>query len=546
MDQSCPIKMRDGRRCGRPLHKTVHREDKVNSCLMHTHDPKKDVAAFQEEFERILKAARTALADFSGFVFPTANYSRKFTAGCDFSGATFTQDAHFGAATFMQGADFSGAKFTQRASFYRATFTQEANFSEATFTQDADFIEAKFTQRASFYGATFTQDAAFGVATFTQQASFSDARFTQRASFYRATFTEDAHFGARFTQQASFSDARFMQDAGFHWATFTQEALFGGTKFEKLASFEAATFLGPAEFRETVFREDGKSEPGPIFVSAQFSRPEAVIFYKTYLGQALFHDCDVSKFVFSSVRWRQRKGKGKRMVFEEIVDLWHGAASALKPGSDNPNERDYGLIAELYQQLKKNYDDRKDYWTAGDFHYGELEMKRLSSRHRNRVLRWLHRHVGLVAWYKYANAYGESYLRPALWLGAVLFLFTLLYPVAGLVYHADRADPATRANREQPVMLASTPAGAPVPRTAKLTYQRPSQDETRDRKQKWWARLRLVAHSSLTTGYIAAFQKDLVYEPSYPWGRVLALLEVVLTSTLFALFLLAVRRQFRR
>src|SRR2546422_188726 len=253
MVQSCPIKMRDGRRCGRPLHKTVHREDKVNSCLMHTHDPKKDVAAFQEEFERILKAARTALADFSGFVFPTANYSRKFTAGCDFSGATFTQDAHFGVATFMQGADFSGASFTQRA------------------------------------------------------------------SFYRATFTEDAHFGARFTQQASFSDARFMQDAGFHWATFTQEALFGGTKFEKLASFEAATFLGPAEFRETVFREDGKSEPGPIFVSAQFSRPEAVIFYKTYLGQALFHDCDVSKFVFSSVRWRQRKGKGKRMVFEEIV-----------------------------------------------------------------------------------------------------------------------------------------------------------------------------------------------------------------------------------
>jgi hypothetical protein len=53
-------------------------------------------------------------------------------------------------------------------------------------------------------------------------------------------------------------------------------------------------------------------------------------------------------------------------------------------------------------------------------------------------------------------------------------------------------------------------------------------------------------NSSLTTVYIAAFQKDLVYEPSYPWGRVLALLEVVLTSTLFALFLLAVRRQFRR
>jgi hypothetical protein len=30
--------------------------------------------------------------------------------------------------------------------------------------------------------------------------------------------------------------------------------------------------------------------------------------------------------------------------------------------------RDYGLIAELYEQVKKNYDDKRDYWTGGDFH----------------------------------------------------------------------------------------------------------------------------------------------------------------------------------
>ncbi len=62
----------------------------------------------------------------------------------------------------------------------------------------------------------------------------------------------------------------------------------------------------------------------------------------------------------------------------------------------------------------------------------------------------------------------------------------------------------------------------------------------------WRARAALVGHSLLTTLYVAAFQKDPLYEPSYPWGRLLALLEMLLTSTLFALFLLAVRRQFRR
>jgi len=50
----------------------------------------------------------------------------------------------------------------------------------------------------------------------------------------------------------------------------------------------------------------------------------------------------------------------------------------------------------------------------------------------------------------------------------------------------------------------------------------------------------------MTALNVAAFQRDFAYEPSYPWGRLLALLEALLTSTLVALFLLALRRQFRR
>ncbi len=36
---------------------------------------------------------------------------------------------------------------------------------------------------------------------------------------------------------------------------------------------------------------------------------------------------------------------------------------ALKPADGSHDERNFVLIAELYQQLKKNYDDRRDYWT---------------------------------------------------------------------------------------------------------------------------------------------------------------------------------------
>jgi hypothetical protein len=131
-------------------------------------------------------------------------------------------------------------------------------------------------------------------------------------------------------------------------------------------------------------------------------KPESTFFYKTYLGQALFHNCDVSRLIFSSVRWRTRPNE-KRHLFEESVDL--EAAPDLVAEA---NERDYGLIAETYQQLKKNYDGRQDYWTAGDFHYGEMEMKRLHRPRKNKAVRWLHRNLGLVAWYRCASEYGES------------------------------------------------------------------------------------------------------------------------------------------
>ena len=489
----CQLQMYDGEACGRPIH-TAPAHDAKPVCLMHSRDPEKSDAAFQEEFEAILKAAGNDVADFTKFIFTKADYwRREITAACVFRDTVFTQKAYF-----------SNAKFTRNADFGWATFTQYAHFGGATFARKAYFNNAKFKQNANFYSATFTQNA-----------NFSDATFTQDADFIKATFT----------QGANFQEGTLAQNAGFGGAKFMQEARFAGTKF-----------LGAAEFRETKFRGHDKDRkeraqeflPGPVFSLAEFSQPEKIIFYRTYLGQALFHNCDVSKVTFSSVKWGEREGK--RMVFEEEVDLAADFAEALRPAEGSSDERNYGLIAELYQQLKKNYDERKDYWTAGDFHYGEMEMKRLTSRRKNKVLRWLVQNLRLVAWYRWASEYGESYLRPALWLATILLGFALLYPVAGLHYDSSKDPHVVRG----------------APQTSELlTYWDPfvpGQASTSRHKAQW----RLLGHSCVTALDVATFQRDRTYEPAYPWGRLLLLLEILLVPTLFGLFLLAVQRQFRR
>jgi len=154
-----------------------------------------------------------------------------------------------------------------------------------------------------------------------------------------------------------------------------------------------------------------------------------------------------------------------------------------------------------------------------------MEMKRLASDHHDETLRWPHTNLGLVAWYKYASEYGESYVRPAWCLGLVLFVFLLLYPAAGL--HLDMGRSGTPASAE------------------KLTYWRPSQN-SEDVRSFGRARRDLVGHSFVTTLYVAAFQKDFDLSPVILGGGCFGAGRGAAYFHIGRAVLLAVRRQFKR
>lgn len=522
---------------------------------MHSRDPQKSDTAFQQEFERTLAAPDGGVANFSEFMFPSASYAkRRFSRRCIFNRAVFAGSADFSGVVFCEGAIFSEATFLQQANFLGSVFTKEGVFAWATFARGASFFAVKFIEEARFHWARFGQAAIFSGTAFGGDARFNSAVFLGDVFFN--VIRPTAPSGAT---NARHSPIRFP---------------FIATAFEKRADFREATFDGRAEFRQTRFREDASGEPGIMLSSARFDKPRLVIFYDVYLGQALFHNCDVSEFQFTKVRWRERPN-GKRMVFEEHKSLRVDQVDtvALLSGGSGPVELNYGLIAELYQQLKKNYDDRKDYWTAGDFHYGEMEMKRLATPNPNRVSRWIgakiktwlarenpgglarrakskgysessfhalrqkwHRRMGLAAWYKRASEYGESYGRPLLWLGGTLVLFMFLFPVSGL-------RPAANPTPEPAPIWQVHPAKTQAPVLSYSNSVRYGTIEPSGRGVSPWS---LLGHSLMTTIGVAAFQRGLAYEPCYPWGKLLATVETILTSTLIALFLLAVRRQFRR
>jgi uncharacterized protein YjbI with pentapeptide repeats len=524
-ERHCPVTMGDGKPCGRPVTRVISSQDRDWVCIMHTHGPK-DTAVFQREFQRILNSTWSGIADFTRFVFP------KFDCGP----LQFYRHSVFDGAQFTQPVSFSRATFTQ-AAFRNTRFMKGADFGEVVFEQDVDFTGATFREAANFHRVRFIQRPVFTDAKFMMDAYFAEARLTQGGDFRRVTFEHDANF----------SEAAFTRPTDFTWAKFNRDAYFNGSRFTDWVDFTRARFAGTVEFRETEFRRTGERIPGPVFSMVEFSGSGSVIFYKTYLGHALLHNCDLSRVAFVSVEWRRRNGNGKRMVFEENVDLGHKAAFALVPKEGSPDERDYELIEGLYQQLKKNYDDAKDYWTAGDFHFGEMEMKRLATPPGrriaslmirlgfnrlkvNRLRQSLHRTTGIAAWYKRASDYGESYSRPGFLLLGVLLAFALIYPVVGLTSATAKDPPQAGGEAAMPNLL---------------TYQHPflPGQQNVDIHQ---AKLQLFGKSCLTALEIAAFQREPAYRPTIPWGRIFSLLEAALTSTLLALFLLAVRRQFRR
>jgi uncharacterized protein YjbI with pentapeptide repeats len=507
----CPRGMYAAGVCGRPIHSAPVGVDKEAVCLMHSRDPHKGepglTKRFEQEIETILQEAN-GLADFSQFIFPRISFHRRvLEAKCIFQHATFTAYADFSGTMFVAEPDFSDARFIEDAHFHGATFKEGADFSGSSVFLPNNPNAAKFKKTVFFQHTTFIQNAKFGFVEFEGDVAFDNSAFLQEASFVRATFIRDV----------SFASAKFSQDANFR-----------ETKFAQLTDFGGAQFLGSARFRETEFREDQALIPGPIFSSTIFSNPEAVSFYRTNLTHAIFFGCDVSRMNFFLVDWRTRSSNAKRMVFEEVASLRGNFAGPLEPETKEMGERNFRLIEQVYHQLKKNYDDKGDYWTAGDFHYGEMEMKRMDDPKGGRLFklrRWAHRRFGLVAWYKYASEYGESYTRSLVILGLALVIFASLFPAVGLQHNLTRA---------------SQTLSAPSP----LTYLHPVPAGSSSTLIN--GELFLWGNSFLSALSIAVFQKDLAYTPAYPWGTLLALLETLVTSTIFALFLLAIRRQFRR
>jgi uncharacterized protein YjbI with pentapeptide repeats len=349
-------------------------------CILHNTDPEKDQEAFTKA---LMEHRKKGTGNFSFMVFPEK---------VDFHEIVFEQDVRFNQATFLPRVNFCGARFTRKAFFGQTDFRKEVNFEGVEFAEHVEFSETQFKGKANFFMATFTKDA-----------SFSKASFSHGADFVWVKFTEGV---------------------GFSGATFRGQALFTSRKSEVFHDY-----LVPL-----------KSPPGPPFSGAEVDfrdvtsePPDAVVFREADLQKCAFLDTDLRKVQMVGVKWPRITSQVRWSWLRCWIDRFQvGHRTGVYDEIDaRERQRQEGIvppwsrIEKLYRQLKQNYEDQRDHERAGDFHYGEKEMRR-----KNPDTPWNRRFF--LTLYRAVSGYGERYLPPLLWADGLLLVSTIGYLWWGL------------------------------------------------------------------------------------------------------------------
>ena len=448
------------------------------------------------------------------------------------SGFIFPMDIHFLGCTFIglvvdfRGAEFNGeacfddAKFECQASFKGAIFKKKVSFNRATFRGDASYASSIFSGEARFEGTSFMENILFSieneedaVTTFRGNASFTGATFRGYANFFGAAFMANANFfEATFSVGVRFDCATFSVGVGFIGATFSGIVWFDGATFKELANFDEATFSGRVSFSGATFIEEGRFNIAKFHddVSFEYVRWQGrAYFYGARLKEAsldfiggnentLGHKTKLfdrdEEIGFDHINFRE----AKRVRFEHVdlsrasflrsqienidfIDVWwdgpegyriyderkwrekgvDGAGLKLAPtpaladnagrysnlpykvwtvGRDwirariiNPILEEYRLlkrkdkdelkeIENLYHQLILNYDRRREYEIGGEFYVRENEVRKIRKGLPANALEYI---------YQWTSHYGQRWARPLAWSLLFFFLFTPFFVKGG-------------------------------------------------------------------------------------------------------------------
>jgi len=319
-----------------------------------------------------------------------------------------------------------------------------------------------------------------------------------------------------FPKAVDFSGSTFEANADFWGSTFEAKANFRNSTFEAKANFGGSTFEVEEEEEADTDFEGFLSECD--FIALRLEKDAQITFEKVNLKEASFLDTNLERINFRDVKWHVPEKKfirRKKALWDEF--------RPLKDSEKGP--RDYEKIAENYRQLVLNYERKRDYETAEQFHVGEMEARRKKKALRIGRPVWkrkLREYFNAYYLYRLLNNYGTSYWQGLGVLVIFLLLFSSIFLCTGF-----KISPQTPGSLSQVI---------------EYDVCWPNSKHDQVACSRW---LPDYGEAILFTLSIVTFQrKD--YQPVGALSKFWLYIAVFVLPSQAALVLLAIRRQFRR
>lgn len=304
--------------------------------------------------------------------------------------------------------DFKGKTLRISKSIAGAIFMEDVSFKDSEIISggDIDFSNVEFKgKNIDFSNTTFRCNG---------DIIFSNAIFADNSnvSFKRAKFFNG---GRLIFSGVEFNSAKKV-DFSMTEIKSVKGTKFNACNFEKVeeVSFYRANFFGEGivSFITTKFNTNGLLRFNYVYIEF----PEYMEFINTNLSKAILLRTDLNKIKFKRVHFFTPGGN-------ELYDAvkWHEKYRKGKSESQGELEEDLYHIELLYTQLKQNFENIRDFSRAGDFHVGEMEMRR-------KQYSWPNQYISILNFYRILSNYGQSWKRAFIIFLSGSLIFSLAHP----------------------------------------------------------------------------------------------------------------------
>lgn len=402
-------------------------------CILHFPQQEgKNIATFQQALDAHLASGR---CDFRYVYFPAGEPPpyfdrRQFASVADFQGAVWSGTLRITEARFEEGLLFGGEQVGNVAlqgSVVRGPLRLQAQAINNTLRLDQTVLEGSVdisvkslihfqAWKAQFCGHVSIHAAELGSLDLPHTELLGGLTLRARCQPQRNLYHVKIHgildLGeCEFIGGLSFADVLFGEDSTLD---LSNSMLRGDLFIGERGMLPRVIYMNNTTIQRKTRLEAALGAGQPCVIARE--RPprfeDEVTLTNVNLSECLLVGNVIQRIEFSDVKWRRA---GHRwMLYDE---------AAYCSGEDIPLRR----IRESYQVLKQKYAQMGDHVRAGDFHYGEMEMKR-------------HEYGWRAGWeflYWALSGYGTRPLRALVVLASLVLGFAIAYHYANPAAFGD-------------------------------------------------------------------------------------------------------------